>query len=81
MLTAFAEQVPKDGVVADVGCGPAQVACFLADLGVPVAGFDVSPGMVEAAQGRGQDRTCASARCSTFRWRTASSPASRRSTP
>ncbi|WP_415923918.1 methyltransferase domain-containing protein [Streptomyces sp. ID05-47C] len=47
MLAAFAEQVPHEGLVADVGCGPAQVACLLADLGVPVVGFDVSPGMVE----------------------------------
>lgn len=52
MLTAFSEQVPKDGPVADVGCGPAQVACFLDDLGVPVVGLDVSPGMVKAAQER-----------------------------
>ncbi|MFE3657463.1 class I SAM-dependent methyltransferase [Streptomyces sp. NPDC059165] len=52
MLAAFAEQVPEDGPVADVGCGPAQVACFLADLGVPVLGLDVSPGMVEAARAR-----------------------------
>lgn len=52
MLTAFAEQVPKGGPVADVGCGPAQVACFLDDLGVPVLGLDVSPGMVAAARRR-----------------------------
>jgi len=52
MLTAFAEQVPKGGPVADVGCGPAQVACFLGDLGVPVMGIDVSPGMVRVAQER-----------------------------
>ncbi|MCW7986872.1 hypothetical protein XF35_16660 [Streptomyces platensis subsp. clarensis] len=50
MLTAFAEQVPNEGLVADVGCGPAQVACFLADLGVSVLGLDVSPGMVEVAR-------------------------------
>ncbi|MFJ3791401.1 class I SAM-dependent methyltransferase [Kitasatospora sp. NPDC090091] len=52
MLTAFSEQVPKDGPVADVGCGPAQVACHLDDLGVPVVGLDVSPGMVKVAQER-----------------------------
>ncbi|MFD9464552.1 class I SAM-dependent DNA methyltransferase [Streptomyces sp. NPDC060027] len=52
MLTAFSEQIPKDGPVADVGCGPAQVACFLDDLGVPVLGVDVSPGMVKVAQAR-----------------------------
>ncbi|MGW4895130.1 class I SAM-dependent methyltransferase [Kitasatospora sp. NPDC004240] len=52
MLTAFAEQVPAGGPVADVGCGPAQVACFLDDLGVPVMGVDLSPGMVEVAQKR-----------------------------
>ncbi len=52
MLAAFAEQVPKERLVADVGCGPAQVACLLADLGVPVLGLDVSPGMVEVARAR-----------------------------
>ncbi|MEU6970820.1 class I SAM-dependent methyltransferase [Kitasatospora aureofaciens] len=52
MLTAFAEQVPNAGLVGDVGCGPAQVACFLADLGAPVLGLDVSPGMVEVARAR-----------------------------
>ncbi|MFJ6940110.1 class I SAM-dependent methyltransferase [Streptomyces sp. NPDC101132] len=52
MLTAFSEQVPKEAPVADVGCGPAQVACYLADLGVPVLGLDVSPGMVEVARAR-----------------------------
>ncbi|MGW2836032.1 class I SAM-dependent methyltransferase [Streptomyces sp. NPDC001286] len=50
MLTVFAEQVSNEGLVADVGCGPAQVACFLADLGVPVLGLDVSPSMVEVAR-------------------------------
>ncbi|MEV8098982.1 class I SAM-dependent methyltransferase [Kitasatospora sp. NPDC085879] len=52
MLTAFAEQVPSGGSVADLGCGPAQVACFLADLGIPVLGVDVSPGMAEVARAR-----------------------------
>ena len=55
LLRAFAEQVRAGGdhgVVADVGCGPGHVTAFLAGLGVPAVGIDVSPGMVAVAQRR-----------------------------
>jgi uncharacterized protein YceH (UPF0502 family)/SAM-dependent methyltransferase len=40
------------GPVADVGCGPGQVAFHLAAAGADVAGFDLSPGMVDEARRR-----------------------------
>ena len=38
------------GPVADVGCGTGRVSAHLADHGLDVAGFDLSPGMVEQAR-------------------------------
>jgi SAM-dependent methyltransferase len=38
--------------VADVGCGPGQVAAHLALAGADVTGIDLSPGMVEEARRR-----------------------------
>jgi len=40
------------GPVADVGCGPGQIAAHLALAGADVTGFDLSSGMVEEAQRR-----------------------------
>ncbi len=51
MLAAFAELArAAGGPVADVGCGTGRVAARLADLGVPVFGVDISPGMVAVAR-------------------------------
>jgi SAM-dependent methyltransferase len=50
MLQLFLEKVPE-GPIADVGCGPGQVARFLRDEGgQDVFGVDLSPGMVEQAR-------------------------------
>jgi SAM-dependent methyltransferase len=49
-LTAFADDVRELGPVLDVGCGPGTVTAFLADLGIDVAGVDLSPRMVEHAR-------------------------------
>ena len=38
------------GPVCDLGCGPGHVAHHLHDLGVPVFGVDLSPGMVQQAR-------------------------------
>lgn len=38
------------GPVADVGCGPGQVAGYLAEAGATVTGFDLSPEMVAQAK-------------------------------
>ncbi|MEV0908511.1 class I SAM-dependent methyltransferase [Streptomyces hokutonensis] len=52
MLAAFAETVRSAGLgpVADLGCGPGKVTAYLAELGVPVFGVDLSPKMVELAR-------------------------------
>ena len=50
VLDDFAQRVEGLGVVVDLGCGPGQVAAYLAAQGVPVIGVDVSPGMVATAQ-------------------------------
>lgn len=49
LLTRVAESVGA-GPVADVGCGPGQVAGFLAVAGVQVTGYDASAGMIEQAR-------------------------------
>lgn len=49
LLDRFAEEVGGRGPVLEVGCGPGQVARYLADRGVHVAGVDLSTGMVETA--------------------------------
>lgn len=43
------------GPVADVGCGPGQVAGYLAEAGATVSGFDLSPGMVAQARAEHPD--------------------------
>lgn len=50
LLTCFAEQARGLGPVADVGCGPGQIARYLHRLGLPVLGIDLSPQMVALAR-------------------------------
>jgi uncharacterized protein YceH (UPF0502 family) len=38
------------GPIMDLGCGPGQIAAFLADTGAEVHGLDASPAMVEQAR-------------------------------
>ncbi len=38
------------GQILDLGCGPGQIAAFLADTGAEVHGLDASPAMVEQAK-------------------------------
>lgn len=59
MLAAFAETVRAAGLgpVADLGCGPGKVTAYLADLGVPVFGVDLSPKMIELARSAHPDLT------------------------
>ena len=54
LLGRFAASLPPGGSVADMGCGPGQIARFLSELlrgrGREVSGFDLSPQMVAVAQ-------------------------------
>lgn len=47
-LDAFAERC-GDGTIVEVGCGPGQVARYLAERGAHVEGIDLSPEMIAEA--------------------------------
>ena len=49
-LDAFAGRWKDRGVVTDLGCGPGQVAAYLAARGVTVLGLDLSRGMIAEAK-------------------------------
>jgi SAM-dependent methyltransferase len=49
LLSVLAEEA-RGGVVADLGCGPGQVAAWLAERGARTVGVDLSPGMVAEAR-------------------------------
>lgn len=50
LLDYFADQVRGNGLVADLGCGPGQIARYLHDRGLSALGIDLSPEMVKLAQ-------------------------------
>ena len=50
LLNRFAVDVQGKGTVCDVGCGPGQVAKYLAERGLQVIGIDLSAKMVEQAR-------------------------------
>ncbi len=54
LLERFAASLPSRGLVADIGCGPGQIARFLSEplsgRGLEVTGFDLSPQMVAVAR-------------------------------
>jgi SAM-dependent methyltransferase len=58
-----------DGPVIDLGCGPGQVARYLADRGAPSIGLDLSPQMLRQArlQAVGQPFVCGDLRALPFR--------------
>lgn len=47
-LDAFAERC-GDGAIVEIGCGPGQVARYLAERGANVEGLDLSPEMIAEA--------------------------------
>jgi SAM-dependent methyltransferase len=55
MLDWLAEKVGGLGVICDMGCGPGQIARYLHSKGVKVCGVDLSPAMVQQAQGLNTD--------------------------
>ncbi len=48
LLERLADQT--SGPIADVGCGPGQIAAFVADAGAEVYGFDASAAMIDQAR-------------------------------
>jgi ubiquinone/menaquinone biosynthesis C-methylase UbiE len=50
VLAGFAAELRGQGDVLDVGCGPGQIAAFLAANGADVRGVDLSSGMIEQAR-------------------------------
>jgi SAM-dependent methyltransferase len=50
LLDCFAEQVRGQGTVADLGCGPGQIARYLHERGIPMVGIDLAPAMVALAR-------------------------------
>jgi len=50
VLERFAERVRGQGLVCDLGCGPAQIARYLRDRGVGAFGADFSGGMLVEAR-------------------------------
>lgn len=50
MLDLLIEKVGDAGVICDMGCGPGQVARYLAERGARACGVDLSPAMVRQAR-------------------------------
>lgn len=50
LLDVFADEVRAIGPVADIGCGPGQIARYLTDHGADAMGIDLSPEMVARAR-------------------------------
>ena len=50
LLDRFAVMIPAGGRVLDLGCGPGQVARYLASRGVNAFGIDLSQQMIEYAR-------------------------------
>lgn len=50
LLACFADEVRGKGRVADLGCGPGQIARHLRESGVSALGIDLSPEMVTLAR-------------------------------
>ncbi len=56
LLCWFSELVRGAGPVADLGCGPGQIARWLHERGTNVSGIDLSPAMVALASDLHRDR-------------------------
>jgi ubiquinone/menaquinone biosynthesis C-methylase UbiE len=50
LLTRFAQRLPANAKVCDIGCGPGHIARYLASRGLNSTGVDLSPAMVATAQ-------------------------------
>ncbi|MFE4668265.1 class I SAM-dependent methyltransferase [Streptomyces sp. NPDC056716] len=50
LIGAYAELVRDQGEVADLGCGPGLTTKYLAELGLPMRGLDLSESMLTVAR-------------------------------
>ena len=50
LLDWLIEKVGGRGMIADIGCGPGQIARYLSDHGAAACGVDLSPGMLAQAR-------------------------------
>jgi len=50
LLDLFAERIVSPGKVAEIGCGPGEVARYLKNRGVDILGIDISLNMVAEAR-------------------------------
>ncbi|MBK9748440.1 MAG: class I SAM-dependent methyltransferase [Chloroflexi bacterium] len=50
LLDWLIEKVDGRGMIADIGCGPGQIARYLSDHGAAACGVDLSPGMLAQAR-------------------------------
>jgi ubiquinone/menaquinone biosynthesis C-methylase UbiE len=50
LLTRFAQSLPPNARVCDMGSGPGHIARYLANRGLDATGVDLSPAMVATAQ-------------------------------
>ena len=50
LLDWLIEKVGERGMIADIGCGPGQIARYLSDHGAAACGVDLSPGMLAQAR-------------------------------
>ena len=50
LLDIFCERSLRTGKVCDIGCGPGEIAAYLAKSGLDVCGIDVSEKMIQVAK-------------------------------
>jgi SAM-dependent methyltransferase len=50
LLDRLAANVPAEGIICDMGCGPGQIARYLRDRGAHVVGVDLSAQMIAQAR-------------------------------
>jgi len=55
LLDRFIRDLPSEGEVCDMGCGPGQIARYLCNRGAQVFGLDLSPKMVGQARALNPD--------------------------
>lgn len=55
ILNLIQRHHPTAKRILELGCGPGWLGVFLGQMGYEVAGYDISPAMIEVAKGRAQN--------------------------